>query len=480
MSEPWGRAEMEHAAVWDRRCITSLTRICERLSDQPGAAFSTACGSDGRQAAHRIFEHPTTTVAGLLQGHYAQTAQRCQAAAADGELILVAQDTTSFNYDTHPATTGLGLIGDGRAQGLLAHSALALTSSGLPLGLLHLELWARDPATRGQRRSRASRPTAEKESQKWLTGLAAVEAALPASQPVLVIQDREADVFAFLAAPRRPNTQLLLRAGQPRQVSLPPCRAVGKAPAVGAPPGAAPATGDLLTVASQAPVVGTLTVRVPRAPGRPLRDAVLTLRATPVQIQAPRWRKGRARQQACTPVTLWVVRATEAHPPPGAEAIDWVLVTTLPCGTAAAAQTAVGYYAKRWLIERLHFTLKSGLRVERLQFDDATSLGHALALYYVVAWRLLWLTYLARTAPEAPACWVVNETEQVVLAQATGAPVPTCRAAVRAIAKLGGFPGNPAAGEPGLKTLWLGLMRLEAMVVGWCLAHGQSTATIQD
>jgi hypothetical protein len=271
--------------------------------------------------------------------------------ATPGELLLVAQDTTSFNYETHYATTGLGLIGDGRSQGLLAHSALAMIASGLPLGVLHLELWTRDPHTKGQRRSRASRPTEEKESRKWLTGLAAVEAALPENQPVLVIQDREADVFAFLSAPRRPHTHLLLRACQPRQ---------GVIPATGEPDeeGAVPRSGDLLTVASQAPAVGTLAITVPRAPGRAAREAVLTLRVTRLQIQAPQWRKGRARHQAATPVTLWVLRATETDPPPGAEAVDWVLVTTLPCATAEAAQAVVGYYAKRWLIERLHFTLK--------------------------------------------------------------------------------------------------------------------------
>jgi len=77
------------------------------------------------------------------------------------------------------------------------------------------------------------------------------------------------------------------------------------------------------------------------------------------------------------------------------------------------------------MIERLHYTLKSGLRAERLQIDDAESLSHALALYYVVACRLLQLTYLARHAPERPAAEVLHPAELAVLAAAEGKPIHT-------------------------------------------------------
>ena len=107
----------------------------------------------------------------------------------------------------------------------------------------------------------------------------------------------------------------------------------------------------------------------------------------------------------------------------------------------------------------------------RLQFDDATSLQHALSVCFVVAWRLLWLTHLARSDPEGGLEDLLTQDEVRVLEAATGAPVTTRREAIRAIARLAGFPGNPAAGEPGVKSLWLGLARLEAMVEGWRLAQ---------
>jgi len=49
----------------------------------------------------------------------------------------------------------------------------------------------------------------------------------------------------------------------------------------------------------------------------------------------------------------------------------------------------VEYYARRWLVERYHYVLKSGCRVEELQLGAADRLERALALYSIVAWRLL-------------------------------------------------------------------------------------------
>src|SRR5262245_47201564 len=59
-------------------------------------------------------------------------------------------------------------------------------------------------------------------------------------------------------------------------------------------------------------------------------------------------------------------------------------------------------------IERFHYTLKQGCTVERLQFEEAHTLKNALALYSIVAWRLLWLTYTARTQPQDTATELVS------------------------------------------------------------------------
>jgi transposase Tn5 family protein/transposase-like protein len=462
MESKWAQAEMSGARVWDPRCRKSLATIVERLTQHPEESLSHACGSAARQAAHRIFEHPSSTPEGLLQGHFAQTARRC----AEHPLVLAVQDSTEFDFTRHQATADLGPLGPGRTRGLMGHSVLAVTPEGLPLGLLHLAVWARDPEQPGQKRTRRQRRTPEKESQKWLDGLTSTEAELPPEQAVLVVADREADVFAYLAAPRRPNTDLLVRACQPRLVTV-------------ARPGAASGEerASLLAVAKSAAVVGFMTVRVPRRPGRPEHEVTLQVRATTGQIQPPRHRLA---GEPDTPQAVSILCATEVEPPVGEEPIQWILVTTRGISSADAAYAMVRYYARRWVIERWHYTLKSGCRVERLQIDDAASLKNALGVYGVVAWRLLWMTHLARVAPEQPAAAVVELAEQVVLEEATGKSVATVREAVRAIAKLGGFAGTPAMGEPGVKSLWLGWRQLEAMVAGYRLALQRILPMIHD
>lgn len=450
MEESWARTEMAGVEVWDQRCRSSLERICEQVLARPEESFSAACGPGLRQAGSRIFGAPQMSVEKMLAGHVEQTAQRCQAYAE----VIVAQDTTEVNYTTHKGATGLGPINANPAsRGLLLHTALALTTAGVPVGVLSQESWARDPATFGTAAQRRTRPVAEKESQKWLTGLARVAEALPDGPGVVLVQDREADVFAFLAAPRPAPVELIVRVCQPRRVEV-------EAGVEGEPP-------DVLAAARQAPVVGQVRVPVPRKPGQPEREAVLELAASAVRVKAPR------RRTADVPagsLALWVVRATELAPPAGGKPIEWILLTTRAVDSLAAANRCVQYYALRWRVERFHYTLKQGCTVERLQFEEAHTLKNALALYSIVAWRLLWLTYTARAQPQAPATEVLPPLELQVLEQAMQAPVATAREAIRALAQLGGFPTNPSAKEPGVKVLWRGLRRLEALVEGWILA----------
>ena len=122
-------------------------------------------------------------------------------------------------------------------------------------------------------------------------------------------------------------------------------------------------------------------------------------------------------------------------------------------------------YAQRWKVERYHYVLKSGCRVEDLQLESADRLERALALYNVVAWRLLYMTYIARIEPDLPCTAVLEEEEWQALfvigaAQPLPKEPPTVREAVRLIATLGGFLGRKGDGEPGVKTLWTGLRRL--------------------
>lgn len=444
MDTAWVAAEMSPAKLGDPRQVRSVVRITAALAAQTDRSLTAACGPGLRQAAHRIFEHDETTVDGLLAGHFAATARRC----AEFPRVLVAQDTTVFSY-RQQQLEGLGSVSaSSQTGGLLAHSALALTEAGTPLGLLHLELWG---ATEG------SAPCAhDKESGKWQAGLDAVVTRLPAGVRAVLIQDREGDFYDFLAAPRPERIDLLVRASHDRQVQ--------------AGPAAEPAR--LFAAVAAGTLLGELRVMVPTAAPNTQqilprqREAALEIRVAEVRLTRP---SGAGAEAAELPVR--VIQGREAAAPAGETALCWTLVTTLPAATLEEACQAVEYYGRRWVIERLHFTLKSGLRAERLQIDDAQSLRHCLALYYVVAWKLLQLTYLAREEPERPAAEILAGEELAVLEAAAKKPVRTLQEAVREIGRLGGYEYYRTAPPPGVKVLWLGWQRLTAMVEGWRLAH---------
>jgi hypothetical protein len=88
-----------------------------------------------------IFADQRMTSTVLQEGHLSATKERIQ--ADDGEYLLVAQDTTYYNYSGHHAMAGLGKI-QGKIKGVMQHNLLALSETGLPLGLLGQEYWSRE------------------------------------------------------------------------------------------------------------------------------------------------------------------------------------------------------------------------------------------------------------------------------------------------------------------------------------------------
>jgi hypothetical protein len=337
------------------------------------------------------------------------------------------------------------------------HSVLAVTPDDLPLGLLHQQIWVRDPAAVGKKHTRHQRETADKESQRWLTALAATQTQLQPTTQVVTIADREADIYDLFASPRPAHSHLLIRAAYDRRVEQP--------------------DGHLWPLMRQAPVGGEFTVEVPRGDDQPARSATLSLRWTSLRLKPPRQRKG---QHTLSAVPLQGVVAEEQQAPPGVQPICWLLLTTLPIVSREDAVQMVAWYTRRWLVERYHFVLKSGCRVEALQLETAGRLERALATYCIVAWRLLWLTYAARLMPTAPCSVALQPAEWQALyctVHTTTVPPtapPPLADAIQWIAQLGGFLGRTQDGPPGVRVLWRGWQRLQDIAATWALLYGNN------
>jgi hypothetical protein len=437
--DSWAWAEFGEANLGDARRTERLVDLATTLATRPSASLPEACEDRAQlKAAYRFFDNAAVTPETLLDSHSAATRARI----ARVPVVLAVQDTTELDYTSHPATTGLGYLTDTKHRGLLVHSTLAITPERLPLGLLAQQVWTRE--TLGQRATRKTRAITEKESQKWLLSLEAVQAARAACPDTHLISvgDREADVYDLFLVERPPGIDLLVRAAWDRCVSAP--------------------QQHLWATVAAAPVAGTAAVTIPRRPGQPARTATLTVRSCPVTLRPPRSRS----KEKLPRVPVWAVWVRDLDPPAGIEPIAWLLLTTCPVGSAEQALQCVGWYACRWGIEVWHKILKSGCQIEARQLESAERLERCLTLYSVIAWRVLYATILARTIPDLP-CGVLLETAEwealYCATQRTPTPPeapPSLRQAVRWIAQLGGFLARPGDGEPGVTTLWKGFQHL--------------------
>jgi hypothetical protein len=355
--------------------------------------------------------------------------------------VLWVQDTTSFNFSHHPATEGLGPLENAHAVGFLAHSTLAVSAAGVPLGVLKQQVWTREAAETGLRHQRHERAFAEKESYKWVDGLP-TPAEMPLGVAPVVVCDAEAHIYELLAVLHNRQLDYVIRAADYRSFT---------------PDGHA-----LFAAVAQQAVQAHLNLPLQRHPDRETRTAQLALRFGTVTLRRPK----RADTEAAS-LTLTVVDVQEVNPPEGEKAVHWLLFTTLPVHSAAQACQITTWYSYRWLIERLHYVLKSGCKLEERQLRQEARLERLLAVYTLVAWRILWLTYQARVTPDAPCTVALQPAEWQALClfihkqcRVPQQP-PSLRQAVRWIAQLGGFLGRKGDGDPGVKVLWRGWTRLQ-------------------
>lgn len=377
-----------------------------------------------------------------------------------------------MNYTTHTKLQGAGYLHTKKTSGYLMHSVLTASPEGVPLGILRAEMWARPASEFGKAEQRSKRPFAEKESSRWLRAFeAAAEICANGTTEVLSIGDRENDIYEVLSAERPKGAHLLVRVGQNRRI-LAPASAHSSA--------ATEETEELTLTkikqyASSLPAQGSMDVQIAHRESQSERTVTVHVAFGTRTILPPHTTTGGVKMSI---VVAKEVRSDEAtvssqdEEPP----LEWILLTSLAVESLDDAGLMLRYYALRWLIERLHYTLKSGCQVEKIELETVGRLQNALAVYLLVAWRLLWLVYQSRVEPEQ-SCEIVLETHEwqalyAVLHEGEAIPpqTPTLQQAILWIARLGGFLARKRDGAPGVKVIWRGWSRLTDVIHTWNIA----------
>ena len=454
--------ELSGIDLGDKRLNRRSIQIIEALATNPEASVNAACqGWNETLAAYRFCDNEAVSPEQILQPHFTATQRRM----CEQPVVLLVQDTTELDFTKHPPQDARCLNAENRF-GLYEHVQLAVTPDKLCLGVVGVEFFDRAAETLGRTSERRTLPIEAKESFRWLQGYrqaCRLAAECPDTQ-IVSVADREADIYdIYVEAQNQPGrrAEYLLRAQEDRST-------LERDPESG--PAAYHKVRDEV---SRSPLRTTRTIELGQTPKRAARQAGLEIRALAVQVKPPHARAH------LPPVTYHVVLVAEVGGPGDGTDVCWLLITTLPIETVEDILRVIDYYAARWTVEIFFRILKTGCRVEDIQLETNARLKRCLAFYQIIAWRVLYLTYLNRTCPKLPCTAVFAASEwksvwRVVKKKPLPKKPPLLSKFMQLLLQLGGYNNRTTELPAGPQPLWIGIRRMTDFATAW-LAFGPET-----
>jgi Transposase Tn5 dimerisation domain/Transposase DNA-binding len=429
----WAAQEWATADLGDRRLNRRLIKVAQQLADKPAASIPGACGGWADTAgAYRMFSNDSFDWRDVIEPHARCTMQRM----AQESVVLCLQDTTELDFNGQ-TIEGLGPLSYEAQRGMYLHPTYAVSPQREPLGLLDAWMWAREPRdARGERAGIT-------ESVRWVEGyerLAERALELPGTR-LIQVGDRESDMFELMSRAQALGwpVDLLVRSQHNRVL---------------------PDGKRLWEEVQACDSLGDIEFTMAARPGR-------TARVVKQQLRVKRVRLGGAGDAG---VTITCVIASETAAPQGDKPVCWRLLTNREITSLAEAVELIDWYRARWEVEIFFHVLKNACRVEALQLASMPRIERALALFMVVSWRIAHLMRLGRTCPDLPA-ELMFDNDEIKAAYVLNKKTPplarlTLNEVIRHVAMLGGFLARKGDGEPGVKTIWLGMQRVMDFAAG--------------
>lgn len=345
------------------------TRLCSRAEQMYEAIVATGSmvlrriggNRAGEIAAHRFLDNERVRYEAIIDALSLRTFDACK-----GRRIVAVQDTTEINFSGCDASRhGLGIAASDKSVGFFIHPLIAVDMDcHAVLGLASAEIWTRGS---GQTPARKHRPFAEKDSSRWLRGLHHAKERLSHADQVIVVGDRESDIYSVFAGIPE-GIDVVVRASHNRLLKK---------------------KKRLFDISGELEEQGNLDIDIAARPGQKARTARIVLRSGRVKLPKPL--DNVELDEPCS-IELNFVEVLEINPPQGCKPINWRLLTTLPVSSKAEVEHLIDVYRMRWRIEEVFRALKTnGLDLEATQVEAADRLFKLAALGIAAATRIVQL-----------------------------------------------------------------------------------------
>jgi len=379
--------------------------------------------------------------------------------------VLCIQDTSEINLYNHRNRIrkdgSVGINGTVGSLGFFIHPSFVLDSETLmPYGFSDVKVWNRTLEEPVKERSHKKNllPIEEKESYKWIESSLNSKQALRHAKEVIIIQDREGDIYEQFCLIPDAKTHLLIRAKSNRILE-------GKQ--------------RLFEHLSSKSLQGSYTVDLEgdKRRGIKKRTATIEVRFCEVTISGNQYTS----KQLPEKITLYAIEAKEVgekieNP------IHWRLLTTKKVEDLPTAMLCIQWYTYRWIIEEVFRILKKeGFNIEASELSQGKAI-RKLCLMMLETIIKLFIMQIAYDTPEETnprSCFSEDELEcleyQIERLEGKTEKLKNpykpsdLKRYIWAISRLGGWKGYQSERKPGITTFWIGLQKFSSLMEGWNL-----------
>lgn len=453
--------------IKDKRLLKRGNSILNRLFSNSVHSIRRLAANDSEaKAFYRFLQNDKVSETDIIQN----MSSNCCSSIANRPVLCI-QDTSEINLYRHrnriKKDNYIGVTNASQTGlGFFIHPSFVMDAeSYMPYGFSDVKVWNRGhEAVKDRSHAKNMAPKKEKESYKWIESSIKSKQALAMAKELIIIQDREGDIYEQFCIVPDERTHLLIRAKTNRILE-------GQT--------------RLFEHLAGLPKQGDYQILLEgdKRKGVKKRTATIEVRFSKVTISRNQYNDKSIPESK----ELYAIEAREVTQ--GVEnPIVWRLLTTLRVEDLDTALLCTEWYTCRWIIEEVFRILKKeGFNIEASELSQGKAI-RKLCLLMLETIIKLFLMQIAYAMPEEEvnpqSCFSEQEIEcmEHQMEQLEGKTpklknpyTPSdLKRYIWVIARLGGWKGYSAERKPGITTFWIGLQKLTAIMQGWMLFRNVS------